>query len=278
MIGKVDLKINKVIQDQLNNLFEITTDDGYTIESVYYRGDTLCVSSQIGCPVKCTFCASGMKGLIRNLSFQEIINQYLLIKEKGYNITNIAFAGIGEPLLNFEAVTEAFNFFKNEGLRVSFYTTGFPLKNFEKLLKFSHNGITLSLHSVLEEKRKDLIPHGHTIKQLLELFENHLKPLSNRQRKKYSLGYLLINNENDTEEEILELSKIANKLKIGVSLLKFNEIQGIPFETTPDEKYEEAFLKLRENGVRVTLSNSYRTRKIGGCGTLMINRFESVGN
>ncbi len=272
------MKVEKIINDNLNNLFEINTNDGYTIEAVHYRGDTLCVSSQIGCPVKCSFCASGMKGLIRNLSFEEIINQYFLVKERGYPITNIAFAGIGEPLLNFEAVSQAFDFFKKEGLKVSFYTTGFPLKNFEKLLKFRHNGVTLSLHSVFEEKRKDLIPHGHTVKQLLKVFENHLKNLSNRQRKKYSIGYLLINSENDSEDELLKLAEIANRLKIGVSLLKFNEIDGIPFETTPDEKYEEAFLKLREKGVRVTLSNSYRTRKIGGCGTLMINRFESVGN
>ncbi len=271
------MEIKKVINDQLNNLFEVVTTDGYTVESVHYRGDTLCISSQVGCPVKCTFCASGMKGLIRNLSFQEIINQYLLVKEKGYKITNIAFAGIGEPLLNFNAVSEAFGFFKKEGLKVSFYTTGFPLKNFEKLLKFPHNGITLSLHSISEDKRKDLIPHGHTISDLIGVFENHLKQLSNRQKKKYSIGYLLINGENDSDEEIIQLSKIAKRLGVGVSLLKFNEIEGIPFKTTPDEKYEEAFLKLRENGVRVTLSNSYRTRKIGGCGTLMVNRFESVG-
>ena len=270
------MKIDKIVNDQLNNLFEISTSDNFTIEAVHYRGDTLCVSSQIGCPVKCSFCASGMKGLIRNLSFQEIINQYFLVKGKGYNITNIAFAGIGEPLLNFEPVIQAFDFFKKEGLKVSFYTTGFPLKNFEKLLKQKHNGITLSLHSVIEEKRKDLIPNSHTIKQLLEVFGKHLENLSNKQRKKYSIGYLLIKNENDSEEELLKLAEIANKLKIGVSLLKFNEIKGIPFETTSDEEYEKAFLVLRDKGVRVTLSNSYRTRKIGGCGTLMINRFESV--
>ncbi len=57
------MKIDKIVNDQLNNLFEISTSDNFTIEAVHYRGDTLCVSSQIGCPVKCSFCASGMKGL-----------------------------------------------------------------------------------------------------------------------------------------------------------------------------------------------------------------------
>ncbi len=267
------MKIVKNIQDGLNNLLEIYVDN-HTIESVHYRGDTLCVSSQIGCPVRCSFCASGMNGLIRNLSTDEILNQYFLAKEDGLEIRNIAFAGIGEPLLNWNNVKEAFFKFKELGLKVSFYTTGFPLNKFEQLLNLPHNGLTLSLHSVLEEKRKDLIPKGETIQNLLNVFGNHLKNLSNKKRKLYSIAYLLIYNENDSDEEIQKLAQIAKDLNVNVSLLKYNEIEGIPYKTTPDEKYEEVFLKLRKEGIRVTLSNKYRTRKIGGCGTLMINRLQ----
>ncbi len=267
------MKVIKNIQDQLNNLLEIDIDNN-TIESVYYRGDTLCVSSQIGCPVRCSFCASGMNGLVRNLSSEEILNQYFLAKEEGFEIKNIAFAGIGEPLLNWNNVREAFFEFKKLGLKVSFYTTGFPLNKFEQLLNLPHNGLTLSLHSVLEQKRKDLIPKGETIENLLNVFENHLNKLSNKKRKLYSIAYLLIYNENDSDEEIQKLAKIAKNLNVNVSLLKYNEIEGIPYKTTPDEKYEETFLKLRQHGVKVTLSNRYRTRKIGGCGTLMINRLK----
>ncbi|MCX7760080.1 MAG: radical SAM protein [Hydrogenothermaceae bacterium] len=268
------MEVIKVINDELNNLFEIRTDDGYTIESVHYRGNTLCISSQVGCSVKCSFCASGLKGLIRNLSFEEIIDQYKLVVKNGFNVENITFAGIGEPLLNWENVKKAFEYFKSLGLKVSFYTTGFPLSNFKELLTINHNGLTLSLHSVLEDKRKTLIPNSHSIDNLISTLEDYIKNLSSRKKKLYSIGYLLIEGVNDSQEEIDILINIAKRLGLSVSLLKYNEIEGIEYKTTTDEKYEEIFLRLRKNGIKVTLSNRYRTRKIGGCGTLMVNRLQ----
>ncbi|MCW4573183.1 radical SAM protein [Venenivibrio stagnispumantis] len=266
------MKLETVIKDDLNRLLEIKTDDNYSIESVHYRGNTLCISSQIGCPVRCSFCASGLNGLLRNLKTEEIINQYLIAKEEGYHIENIAFAGIGEPLLNWQAVKESFYYFKSLGLKVSFYTTGFPLDNFKELLNLNHNGVTLSLHSVFEEKRKQLIKKGAKIEDLISVFKEHLDKLSNRKRKLYSIAYLVIKDINDSDEEIQKLIEIAKYLNISVSLLKYNEIQQIHYKTVDDEEYEKIFLKLRENGIKVTLSNKYRTRKIGGCGTLMVNR------
>ncbi len=266
------LKVKDVINDQLNRLYELETKDSYTIESVFYRGNTLCVSSQVGCPVECAFCASGMNGLIRNLSFEEIIDQYENSDKE--NITNITFAGIGEPLLNWDNVKKAFFYFKEKGLKVSFYTTGFPIKNFKELLNFPHNGITLSIHAVNEEKRKKLIPKSADFDKLIETFKQHLDKLSKRKKKSYSIAYLLIKDVNDSKEELKKLAEIAKYLQVGVSLLKFNEIEGINFKTTSDEEYEKAFLFLKNEGVKVTLSNKYRTRKIGGCGTLMINRLK----
>ncbi|ACO04436.1 MAG TPA: radical SAM protein [Persephonella sp.] len=266
------MKLKDIIKDSLNRLFEIETEDHFTVESVYYRGDTLCVSSQLGCPVRCSFCASGMNGLIRNLSYDEIIDQYRIAVSEGMEIKNIAFAGIGEPLLNWENVKKAFYHFKDIGLKASFYTTGFPLKNFKELLELPHNGVSLSLHAVTDEKRKQLIPYGQPLDQILDVFKDHLSKLSRRKRKMYSIAYLLIGGVNDSEEEIQKLSQIARDLQVGVSLLKYNEIDGIDYRSTSDEEYERVFLQLRENGIRVTLSNRYRTRKIGGCGTLMINR------
>ncbi|WP_297887209.1 radical SAM protein [Sulfurihydrogenibium sp.] len=141
------MEVVKIINDELNKLFEIKTDDCYTVESVHYR-KTLCVSSQVGCSIKCSFCASGLNGLIRNLSADEIIKQYTLAKEEGLEIESIAFAGIGEPLLNWDNVKKAFEYFKSNGLSVSFYTTGFPIHNFKELLSLNHDGVNLSLHSV----------------------------------------------------------------------------------------------------------------------------------
>ncbi|WP_457639560.1 radical SAM protein [Persephonella sp.] len=266
------MKVETVINDSLNRLLGIKTEDSYTVEAVYYRGDTLCVSTQVGCPVRCAFCASGKNGLLRNMSAEEIIDQYRLAVKEGMKIKNIAFAGIGEPLLNWENVKKAFWYFKEKGLKCSFYTTGFPVKNLEELLQLPHSGVNISIHSVSTEKRKQIIPYGEPLEKIIQVLKKHLSNLSNRKRKMYNLAYLLISGVNDSKEELNKLADTALELGIGVSLLKFNEIEGIPYRTTTDEEYEEAFLFLKERGVRVTLSNRYRTRKIGGCGTLMVNR------
>ncbi|WP_029520359.1 radical SAM protein [Persephonella sp. IF05-L8] len=268
------MKVETVIEDQLNKLLEVKTDDQFTVEAVYYRGDTLCVSSQLGCPVRCSFCASGMNGLIRNLSADEIILQYELAVEDGLDIKNIAFAGIGEPLLNWENVKKAFWYFKEKGLKCSFYTTGFPVKHLKELLELPHNGVNISFHSVDTQKRKQIIPYGEPLEKIIPVLKEHLSKLSNRKRKMYNIAYLLISGVNNSVEELEKLSQIAKELGIGISLLKYNEIEGIPYKTTSDEEYEKAFLFLKNKGIRVTLSNKYRTRKIGGCGTLMINRLE----
>ncbi|WP_457623090.1 radical SAM protein [Persephonella sp.] len=268
------MKVKDIVKDQLNNLFEIETEDSHTIEAVHYRGDTLCVSTQLGCPIRCSFCASGLNGLIRNLSYEEIIGQYFQVENKGFQIKNIAFAGIGEPLLNWDNVKKAFFFFKDKGLKVSFYTTGFPLKNFKELLELPHNGVTVSIHSVNEDKRSQLIPVNHSLMEIIQTLKTHLNSLSNKKKKLYSIGYLLIDGVNNSDDELKKLSEIAENLNITVSLLKFNEIEGIEYKSTSDDEYERAFLFLRKNGIKVTLSNRYRTRKIGGCGTLMVNRIK----
>ncbi|WP_456399987.1 radical SAM protein [Persephonella sp.] len=268
------MKVKDIVKDQLNNLFEIETEDSHTIEAVHYRGDTLCVSTQLGCPIRCSFCASGLNGLIRNLSYEEIIGQYFQVENNGFQIKNIAFAGIGEPLLNWDNVKKAFFFFKDKGLKVSFYTTGFPLKNFKELLELPHNGVTVSIHSVDEGKRSQLIPVNHSLMEIIQTLKTHLNSLSNKKKKLYSLGYLLIDGVNNSDDELKKLSEIAENLNITVSLLKFNEIEGIEYKSTSDDEYERAFLFLRKNGIKVTLSNRYRTRKIGGCGTLMVNRIK----
>ncbi|WP_293444701.1 radical SAM protein [Persephonella sp.] len=266
------MKLETVIQDHLNKLLEVKTDDQFTVESVYYRGDTLCVSTQLGCPVRCSFCASGMKGLIRNLSADEIVSQYELAVSDGLEIKNIAFAGIGEPLLNWENVKKAFWYFKEKGLKCSFYTTGFPVKNLKELLDLPHSGVNISFHSVYDEKRKQIIPRGEKLQDIIKTLKDHLSNLSKRKKKLYSIAYLLISGVNDSPEELEELAEISKELGIGVSLLKYNEIEGLSYRTTTDKEYEKAFLFLKEKGVRVTLSNRFRTRKIGGCGTLMVNR------
>jgi len=128
------MRLQRTVEGNLNRLFIFELSDGHRIEGVLYRGDTLCVSTQVGCPVRCLFCASGRHGLIRNLDADEIYNQYELVRSN-HPIRRVAVAGIGEPLANWVNVRAAFERFREAGVRVSFYTCGFPLKHLYELLR-----------------------------------------------------------------------------------------------------------------------------------------------
>ena len=264
------MRLLKTLQSDLNKLFLFELDDGFTVEAVFYRGDTLCVSTQVGCPIRCEFCASGKNGLIRNLTSEEIYNQYALLKGS-FPIKRIAVAGIGEPLANWKNVKDAFFRFKEEHLKVSFYTTGFPTKFLEELLLLPHSGVTISLHSLREDIRKKIMPHGGSLRELIETLRTVLPKLSKKKRNKVSLAYLLMKGINDSEEELKELSSLARELGVNITLLYYNQVSENYKPVSPEE-YEKAFLFLRSQGIRTTLSTRFRRDKLGGCGTLVVNR------
>jgi len=265
------MRIVKELKSRLNRLFVFETEDGYRVESVFYKGERLCVSSQVGCPVRCVFCASGKKGLKRNLTAQEIFSQYQLLKDK-LPIKGIAVAGIGEPSSNAEEVIKAIKMFKEEGLKVTVSTTGYPISGFEKLIGAPHDGLTISIHSTRREKRTKIFGVSEDLQKLLKTLEEYLKTVSSSKRKKFQLGYLLIKGLNDSEKEIEELGMLAKKYKMTVMLMAYNPVPGVNLEPLSEDEYEKAFLKLRSFGVRVTLSNRFRRDPLGGCGTLTISR------
>jgi len=265
------MKLLQTIESELNRLFVFELEDGNRVEAVHYRGDTLCISTQVGCPVKCLFCASGRKGLIRNLRSTEIIQQYLFLSSM-LPIRGIAVAGIGEPLANWEEVRSAFWFFKNRGLRVSFYTSGYPLTRLSELLDLPHNGLTLSLHFLSEKLRRKFMPHSGSTHRLLTFLKEKTRNMSKRKRRKISLGYLLLKGINDSEDDLKKLTECALELGLSVTLLRYNDTGG--FLPADEDRYELFFRYMRENSVKVTLSTRFRRDKIGGCGTLVIDREE----
>ncbi len=263
------MKLQRIIEGELNKLLIFELEDKLTVEAVHYRGDTLCISTQVGCGVRCSFCVSGRKGLFRNLSYSEIVEQYNIAREL-FPIKRIAVAGIGEPLANFDNVLKAFWSFKKKGLKVSFYTVGSPVSKLLHLLELPHNGVTISLHSTDDRKRKTLIPYGGNLSLMLKALREKLKGFSNRKRRKISLAYLLLRGINDSEEELISLARIAKELGVGVTLLYYNSTGK--YEPPEPCEYERAFILLRSLGVRVTLSTRFRKDRIGGCGTLSVGR------
>lgn len=268
------MKLLREFRSELNRLYLFQLEDGSRIEAVFYRGDTLCVSTQVGCAVGCAFCLSGSAGLLRNLSEDEIYMQYFLLKPF-LPIKRVAFAGIGEPLMNYRNVLGAFERFKREGLGVTFYTTGHPIKHLPSLLDLPHRGVTISLHTLDPSLRKKLLPHAGDLEELIALLKDYSKKISKRKKGKISLAYLLLKGVNDSPEEIKAFGRLVKELGFSATLLYYNDT-GMGFQAVTPEEYSKAFLLLRSMGVRVTLSTRYRRDPLGGCGTLTINR-DSVG-
>ncbi|MFN7065798.1 MAG: radical SAM protein [Aquificaceae bacterium] len=263
------MKLLRELSSELNRLFLFELFDQSRIEAVFYR-DTLCISTQVGCAIACPFCLSGKLGLFRNLTLEEILDQCRLLRDR-VNIRRIAIAGIGEPLMNWERVKEAFWYFKGLGLKVSFYTTGYPLKNLRELLGLPHGGVNISLHSTEERKRKKLLPHAGSLKDLIDMLKGELPLFSRRKGKRISLAYLLLKGVNDSTEELTHLAKLAKGLGLGITLLRYNSTtEG--YQDVGDEDYERVFLLLRSYGIRVTLSTRFRKDRVGACGTLLVNR------
>jgi len=265
------MRVVKSLESPLNKLFVYETDDGYRVESVFYKGERLCVSSEVGCPVRCRFCASGMYGLKRNLKAEEIYGQYALLKEE-LPVKGIAIAGIGEPSANAEEVIKAIELFKKDGLKVTVSTTGFPLEGFKKLIRAPHDGLTVSVHGISPEVRKRIFGVEIPLEEVLGALKEYFKESSSSRRKKFQLGYLLIKGVNDDREELTKLARLAKEMKMPVMLMAYNEVEGLPLKSLTEREYEEAFLLLRSHGVRTTLSNRFRRDKLGGCGTLTIAR------
>ena len=265
------MRVIRSLKSPLNRLFIYETEDGYKVESVFYKGERLCVSSQVGCPVRCAFCASGMYGLKRSLKAEEIFAQYSLLKEE-LPIKGVAIAGIGEPSANADEVVKAIELFKREGLKVTVSTTGYPIEGFKKLMGAPHDGLTISVHGISKEVREKIFGVNVPLDEVLKALEEYLQKASSSRRKKFQFGYLLIKGVNDSKEELKKLGKLARKYRMTVMLMAYNEVEGIPLKGVSEEEYEEAFLFLRKEGVRVTLSNRFRRDKLGGCGTLTIAR------
>ena len=265
------MRMIRELRSPLNRLFVFETKDGHRVEAVFYKGERLCVSSQVGCPVRCVFCASGQRGLRRNLSSEEIFAQYSLLKDL-LPVRGVAIAGIGEPSVNADQVVEAVGRFKEEGLKVTVSTTGYPLEGFRKLLRSFHDGLTISVHAVLDEKRRKVFGIYVPLNEIFKEVESYFSEVSSSRRKKVQIGYILIKGLNDSEEDLEALGSLARKYRMTVMLMAYNRVPGVDLEGLTEEEYEKAFLKLRRMGVRVTLSNRFRRDPLGGCGTLTIAR------
>ncbi|MBT3983639.1 MAG: 23S rRNA (adenine(2503)-C(2))-methyltransferase RlmN [Bacteriovoracaceae bacterium] len=261
--------------------FLIGFKDGHQVEMVIIsslKRRTLCLSSQVGCAIGCTFCHTGTQGLTRNLSTHEVVLQFLLASswlkdDEGSEskISNIVYMGMGEPLHNFENMKMATKIFldpKGLGLgqrRITLSTSGL-VPQIEKLDEFPPVNIAISLHSANDEVRSELMPlnRAYDIKRLFQAIEKI--PLKAFRRITYE--YILIRDLNDSEEDIRALVSLLNKKESKVNIIPFNEFPGSRFKKPADALVEWFCESLNKRGLVATVRVTKGDDILAACGQL----------
>lgn len=261
--------------------FLIQFADGHCVESVllnFHKKHTLCISSQVGCAMACSFCFTGKQGYKRNLSAEEILGQYLRVQKWIFEtnhsklpIKNIVFMGQGEPLHNIENVSRAIAIFtepyglglstKNITVSTSGYIPG--LRSFDKL---QGANLALSLHSTIDEIRSKLIPinKNYPLSELFNILDKI--PLQKKQLIEYE--FLLIKGLNNTKEEILGLTKLLSNRPHMINIIPFNPFPNSCYERPTDAEVQFFARGLIENGLRVSIRKTKGTDVLAACGQL----------
>jgi 23S rRNA (adenine2503-C2)-methyltransferase len=259
--------------------FLLRLEDGQLIESVFIPdtpANTFCLSTQVGCAMKCGFCLTGKMGIIRNLTAGEVVGQVrVLTRELGMlqSRFNIVLMGMGEPLHNYDAVMKALRMLNDEHgfavnpRRVTLSTVG-VLPALERLATEPlMPNLAISLHATTEDQRDALVPinRKYGLKELLEACRRF--PVKRRER--ITFEYVMLKDVNDTDDDARRLVRLLNGIKAKVNLLPLNEAAGISYER-PSEARVNRFAKIvADRGVTVSVRKS-RGRDIrAACGQLI---------
>ena len=259
-----------------NRRFGLSLEDGAQIEAVLYRGDTLCISSQVGCAVRCPFCASGANGLGRSLTEAELHAQLDTVRALGHDVARLTVSGVGEPLHAYEAVVPFLRAMHRAGTKASLTTSGGPLPRLVTMLEEPHNGVTISVHAGTESTRARLVPKGPALAPLFSTLEDTVPRLGRNKRKKVALSYLLVEGENDTDAEIDAFAMRVIPLGLAVHLFAYNPVPNGAYARLDRARYEAVYARLVARGLRVRMSSQARLDANGGCGTLVALRTTRV--
>jgi len=267
------VRLELVDQGPVNARYLVHLDDGAQVEAVRYRGDTLCLSSQVGCAVACPFCASGANGLQRPLTEAELHYQVEAVEAAGTEpLRRLTLSGVGEPLHAHAATRPFLDWARARGLGTSLTTSGGPLPRLREWLHAPHNGLTLSCHAGTEATRARLVPKGPPLGELFATLGEELPRMTNKRRKKTALAYLVLAGANDADAEVDAFLERAVPLGLRVHLYGYNPVPTSTHRGPAPERFDAIEDRMREAGARVVRSSKARRRPNGGCGTLVALR------
>ncbi len=262
--------------------FLVKMTDGQTVETVAIPARerlTLCVSSQVGCAVGCTFCHTATQGLKRHLKPSEVVLQYVTIQKwlidhvhPEEKLTNIVYMGQGEPLHNFENMKKATLIFMSEkgmGLgqrRITLSTSGL-VPAIEKLAQdFPPVNIALSLHSARNDVRTELMPINKVYD--LERLFRAIKLIPLKAHRRITYEYLLIDGMNDSMEDVVALADLLNSKESKINLIPFNEFPGSKYKRPSERKIMWFLDQMIKRGFTCTIRTTKGSDILAACGQL----------
>jgi 23S rRNA (adenine2503-C2)-methyltransferase len=253
--------------------------DGKPIESVLmFSGNrkTICISTQSGCGMGCSFCATGRMGLLRSLTSGEIIEQVVffqrMLKKTNQFVTNIVLMGMGEPLLNYENIKRGLEIVNGQnGLCIGArHITISTIGIIPEIIRFAHDfpqmNLAISLHAPTNDVRNKLIPMNKRfpVEQLISTCKEYIK-LTNR---RISFEYVLLNGENDNVQQAKELVSLIKGLLCHVNLIPYNQVQESSYTPSSMERTHIFYKILKDSGIPTTIRQSQGQEINAGCGQL----------
>ena len=250
--------------------------DGNMIESVlmrYHHGNSVCISSQVGCRMGCAFCASTLDGLVRSLTPGEMLGQiYAISSDIGERISNVVVMGSGEPMDNFDNIVKFIGMLTDErGLNISqrnlTVSTCGLVDRIRQLADMQFQiTLAISLHATTDESRRQLMPiaNRYSIKEITDACAYYFEKTGRR----ITFEYSLVGGVNDSEEEAERLSKIAKPLHAHINLIPVNPIKERNFVPSKDRNIKAFQNKLEKNGINVTIRREMGRDIDGACGQL----------
>lgn len=280
----VNIKIAKKLESRLDDTkkYLFLLEDGHVIESVfmkYKHGNTVCISTQVGCRMGCSFCASTKRGLVRNLTAGEILSQvYSIQKDTGERISNIVLMGSGEPLDNYENVLKFLEIINSEkGQNISYRnitlsTCGVTDRIYDLADLGRPLNLAISLHNPFDSERREIMPSAkrYSIEDILKA----CKYYNEKTGRRITFEYTLIDGENDSPRHAEKLSQLCSGLNCHVNLIPLNDVKEydkVKSKSSSIQKFKKTLDRL---GVNSTIRRELGSDISAACGQLRIDFME----
>lgn len=270
------IKIVKKEEDNLTKKYLFELEDNNHVEAVLMEHDyglSVCVSSEVGCNMACSFCESGRLKKVRNLETYEMVEQILLIeKDIDKRISSVVIMGIGEPLDNYDNVIEFIKIINDDkGIKIgarhiTLSTCGIIPKIKELMNLPLQINLAISLHASNNELRSKIMPINkvYSLDKLMLTLDEYIAHTNRR----VTIEYVMLNNVNDSLDNAEELVKLLKGKNVYVNLIPYNETSHIIYKKSPKEKIMKFYDTLKKGGINVTVRKEFGSKISAACGQL----------